>query len=56
MMLFVSEAEICTKCWKFIKIAVRIIDRALEGKLSIDHPESLVRGFWISPSPLGIQW
>jgi DNA primase small subunit len=28
-----SEANICTKCWKFITVAVKIIDRALKGKL-----------------------
>ena len=26
-----KEAQICTKCWKFITIAIKIIDRALRG-------------------------
>ena len=25
------EAQICPKCWKFITIAIKIIDRALRG-------------------------
>lgn len=29
--IFVSEKGICRKCWKFIGIAVKIIDTALDG-------------------------
>ena len=28
------EANICKKCWKFVTIAIRIIDRALRGEKS----------------------
>lgn len=27
-----QEANICTKCWRFITIAIKVIDRALRGK------------------------
>ena len=27
-----QEANICIKCWKFITIAIRVVDRALRGE------------------------
>ena len=29
-----SEANICHKCWRFMSIAIKILDRALRGELT----------------------
>lgn len=41
-----QEANICNLCWKFIIIAIRIIDRALRGKQQINYQKTT----WYSPS------
>ena len=60
------EANICNKCWRFMTIAMKIIDRALRGeKLGVpqhllkEKPVlslSLYRGFWVWSLVVGVQW
>ena len=43
------EANICSKCWKFIVIAIRVIDRALRGKCCIVYWCQLYHAVFSTP-------
>ena len=45
-----QEANICNSCWTFMKIAIRIIDRALRGTQKLQPCFLLsreIRGLWV---------